>query len=51
MELQQRSKSLEIEKTVNDAEVTVRELGDLELALVGGGCGDVHRLAELAPQP
>ena len=31
---------VEIEKTVNDAEVIVRELGDLELALVGGGCGD-----------
>ena len=30
--------ALEIEKTVNDADVAVRELGDLELALVGGGC-------------
>ena len=29
---------LEIEKTVNDAEVAIRELGELELALVGGGC-------------
>ncbi len=27
----------EIEATVNE----VRELADLELALVGGGCGDV----------
>jgi len=27
----------EIETTVNE----VRELADLELALVGGGCGDV----------
>ena len=33
--------ALEIEKTVNDADVALRELGDLELALVGGGCGDV----------
>ena len=33
---------LEIEKTVNDAEVAIRELGELELSLVGGGCGDVH---------
>ena len=31
---------LEIEKTVNEAEVAIRELGELELALVGGGCGD-----------
>ena len=32
---------LEIEKTVNDLESTVRELGELELSLVGGGHGDV----------
>ena len=32
---------LEIEKTVNDLESTVRELGELELSLVGGGSGDV----------
>jgi len=32
---------LEIEKTVNDAESAVRELGELELSLVGGGSGDV----------
>ncbi len=31
----------EIEKAVNEIEMAVRELGDLELALVGGGCGDV----------
>ena len=33
---------LEIEKTVNDAEVAIRELGELELSLVGGGMGDVQ---------
>jgi len=32
---------LEIEKTVNEAESAVRELGELELSLVGGGSGDV----------
>ncbi len=32
---------LEVEKTVNDAEVAIRELGELELSLVGGGSGDV----------
>jgi hypothetical protein len=31
---------LEIEKTVNDADVALRELGELELALVGGGVAD-----------
>ena len=31
-----------LEKTVNDqAELQVRELADLELALIGGGCGDI----------
>ena len=29
--------ALEIEKTVNDAEGAIRELGELELMLVGGG--------------
>ena len=33
---------LEIEKTVNDADVAIRELGELELSLVGGGMGDVQ---------
>jgi len=32
---------LEVEKTVNDAELAVRELGELELSLVGGGSADV----------
>ena len=32
---------LEIEKTANDADAAVRELGELELALVGGGMGDM----------
>ena len=32
--------ALEIEKTVNDAEAAIRELGELELMLVGGGMGD-----------
>jgi hypothetical protein len=31
---------LEIEKTVNEADVAIRELSDLQLALVGGGCGE-----------
>ncbi len=31
----------EIEKAVSENEVAVRELGYLELTLVGGGCGDV----------
>ena len=35
-----RTEALEIEKTVNNAEVALRELAELELALVGGGCGD-----------
>ena len=34
-------RALEIEKTVNDADVALRELGELELALVGGGTADV----------
>ena len=33
---------LEIEKTVNDVEAVIRELAELELSLIGGGCGDVH---------
>jgi hypothetical protein len=32
---------LEIEKTVNDTEAAIRELGELELSRVGGGVGDV----------
>ena len=32
---------LEVEKTVNDAEAAIRELGELDLSLVGGGVGDV----------
>ncbi len=35
-----KTEALEIEKTVNDADVALRELGELELALVGGGVGD-----------
>jgi hypothetical protein len=31
-----------IEQTVNEqVEVQMRELADLELALIGGGCGDI----------
>jgi hypothetical protein len=33
--------ALEIEKTVNDAEAAIRELGEFELSHVGGGVGDV----------
>ena len=32
---------LEIEKAANEADCAIRELADLELALVGGGCGEV----------
>jgi hypothetical protein len=32
---------MEIEKAANEADCVVRELADLELALVGGGCGEV----------
>jgi hypothetical protein len=32
---------LEIEKTINETDAAVRELGELELALVGGGMGDM----------
>jgi hypothetical protein len=32
---------LEIEKTVNDVDAAICELGELELSLVGGGCVDV----------
>jgi hypothetical protein len=35
-----KTEALEIEKTVNDADVALRELGELELALIGGGVGD-----------
>jgi len=40
MEFQSRE-IMEVEKTVNDADLALRELGDLELSLVGGGHGDV----------
>ena len=33
--------ALEIEKTVTEADNASRELADLELAIVGGGCGEV----------
>ena len=29
-----------VEKAAKDAEVFVRELDDLQLSLIGGGCGD-----------
>jgi len=32
---------LEVEKTVNENEAAICELSELELSLVGGGCGDV----------
>ena len=32
---------LQVEKTVNDADASIRELAELELSLVGGGCADV----------
>ena len=31
---------VEIEKTVREVEAAIRELSDLQLALVGGGCGE-----------
>ena len=31
----------EIQKTINETDAAVRELGELELALVGGGMGDM----------
>jgi hypothetical protein len=36
-----KSETYEVEKTINDTEATIRELGELELSLVGGGSGDV----------
>ena len=33
--------SAEVEKTASEVELSIRELADLELALVGGGHGDV----------
>jgi hypothetical protein len=33
--------ALEIERTINETDAAVRELGELELALVGGGMGDM----------
>ena len=32
---------LEIEKMINETDAAVRDLGELELALVGGGMGDM----------
>jgi hypothetical protein len=32
---------VEIEKVATEANSTIRELVDLELAMVGGGCGEV----------
>ena len=32
---------LEIERTINETNAAVRELGELELALGGGGMGDM----------
>ncbi|MGE0357870.1 MAG: hypothetical protein AB7P08_13280 [Burkholderiales bacterium] len=32
---------MEIEKVANEANEAIRELADLELAIVGGGCGEV----------
>jgi len=32
---------LEVEKTINDVDTAICELAELELSLVGGGCGDV----------
>jgi hypothetical protein len=33
--------AMEIEKTAIEADSAIRELADLELAIVGGGCGEV----------
>ena len=35
-----KTEAVEVEKTVNEADVALRELGELDLALVGGGAGD-----------
>ena len=40
MEFQSRE-IMEVEKIAKDADLPVRELGELELSLVGGGSGDV----------
>ncbi len=32
---------VEIEKVATEADAVIRELRDLELAIVGGGCGEV----------
>ena len=32
---------VEIEKVATEASTAIRELADLELAIVGGGCGEV----------
>ncbi len=31
---------VEIERTVTEVEAAIRELSELQLALVGGGCGE-----------
>jgi hypothetical protein len=36
-----RVEALEIEKVATEADNAIRELADLELAVVGGGCGEV----------
>jgi hypothetical protein len=35
-----KSEIHEVEKIINDTEAAIRELGELELSLVGGGSGD-----------
>ncbi len=32
---------LEVEKVALETEVAIRELADLELVIVGGGCGEI----------
>jgi hypothetical protein len=32
---------VEIEKVATEANSVIRELADLELAIIGGGCGEV----------
>ena len=36
-----KTELLEVTKVANDAAEAVRELGELELVVVGGGCGEV----------
>ena len=35
-----KTEALEIEKTVNDADVALHDPGELEVALIGGSSGD-----------